>query len=104
LALQHSFVQVRGEGVTLVLGAPLPEVIGGEGCGLQGGLSMGQIGEGVLVVHPEQQLAGLDLVPDVDVDILHLAGGLGVNLKVVDGFNLSGGGKLLGQIGVGDLG
>jgi hypothetical protein len=63
-----------------------------------------QIGEHVLVVHLQEQLAGLDLVAYVDVDVLDLARGLRIDLEVVRRLDFAIGGEGLYQILIGNFG
>ena len=80
------------------------DVAEGELGGFEGGLGGGETGLGVGVVHLEEELAGLYLVADADVDLLDDSGGLGVGLEVVDGLYVAVGGGQLDEVLIADFG
>jgi hypothetical protein len=71
---------------------------------LQGGVGGGETGQRIGVVHLQEQLVGLYLLADIDVDLLDRASDLRVRLEVGGGLDGSVGGGGLDEVSVGDLG
>ena len=65
---------------------------------------MGEAGQSVLIVHFEQKLACLDLLAEINVDVLDLACGLRMGLKVVRQLDFAVGRNGLYEILIRDLG
>jgi hypothetical protein len=104
MTLQLGATQVVGVGVALILRATVFDVAGRKLGGAQRGVGGGQPRQRVRIVHLQQQLASLDLVAHIDVDLLHLARNLRMGLEVVQRLDLAGGPGGLYQVLIDGLG
>ena len=104
LLLNLGAIEIAGHGVALVLRAALLHLVGGDLGGTKGGGGRGYAGRGTGVAHPDEEVAGFDLLAEVDVELFHDSGDRGVGGEFVDWLDFSVGGDGTDEVLAGDFG